>query len=175
MPVYRVYQHTTKKDYLAVRMGFSLAAFFASFLWAAANNLWGKAFLLFMGFLLMGGAAVAGTLLESPLLALSAVAGIAVLPLWAGVQGQQWYCDKLEGKGYHLVKRISSASAEAAIKAAKQATDKSEANNRPGQNPKKQEGVHFGRDFRDIRDNADPNSNQPPPKDFNARPWKKNK
>ena len=172
MPVYRVYQHSTKKDYQAVPVGFSLGAFFASFLWAAANNLWGKAFLLFMGFLLMGGAAFAGALLNSPLLMLSAIAGIAILPLWAGAQGQQWYCSYLEKRGYHLVKRINTESASNAINAAKRSDKVASDNDRHSKQPK-QEGPRFGKDFRDIRDNAAPNSNQPPPPDFNARPWKK--
>lgn len=172
MPVYRVYQHRQKKNYQAVPVGFSLGAFLASFLWAAANNLWGKAFLLFLGFLLLGGAAVTGGLLNSPLLMLSAIAGIALLPLWAGTQGQQWYCDKLEKDGYQLVKRINSQSATHAINAAKRNEKVAEENNRHARQPK-QEGPRFGKDFRDIRDNSAPGSNQPPPQDFNARPWKK--
>lgn len=169
MPVYRVYQHSKKKDYLAVATGFSMAAFFTSFLWAAANNLWGKAFLLFMGFLMMAGAAFAGVLLNSPLLILAALAGIAIIPILAGAQGMQWYCDKLEKNGYKLVKRINSQTANSAIAATKRSSKVAEEN----KNQPKQEGARFGKDFRDIRDNAAPNSNQPPPPDFNARPWKK--
>jgi len=172
MPVFRVYQHSKTKSYQAVPVGFSVGAFLASFLWAAANNLWGKAFLLFMGFLLMGGAAFAGALLNSPLLMLSAVAGVAVLPLWAGAQGQQWFCNKLEGEGYQLVKRINTESAANAINAAKR-SEKIQAENAQARKEPQPQGPRFGKDFRDVRDNAAPNSNQPPPPDFNARPWKK--
>jgi|GEM_PF-1536251 hypothetical protein len=172
MPVFRVYQHSKKKSYQAVPVGFSLGAFLASFLWAAANSLWGKAFVLFMGFLLMGAAAVAGAQLNSPLLMLSAVAGVALLPLWAGTQGQQWYCNKLESQGYQLVKRINTQSAENAIKSVKRSEKIQEGNAQAKKEPQ-QQGPRFGKDFRDVRDNAAPNSNQPPPPDFNARPWKK--
>jgi len=172
MPVFRVYRQTKKKSYQAVPVGFSIGAFFASFLWAAANNLWGKAFILFMGFLLMGGAAVAGALLNSPLLTFSALAGIVILPLWAGAQGQQWYCEKLESQGYQLVKRINTQSASHAINAAKR-SEKNKEESAQGAKEPKQSGARFGRDFRDVRDKAAPNSNQPPPTGFKASPWKK--
>lgn len=172
MPVFRVYQHKQKKNYLAVQVGFSVGAFLTSFLWAAANSLWGKAFLLFMGFLLMAAAAVAGTQLNSPLLILSAVGGIVLLPLWAGSQGQRWYCSKLENKGYQLVKLINTQSATHAINAAKRSEKVQEENSQARKEPQSQ-GARFGKDFRDVRDNAAPNSNQPPPPNFSARPWKR--
>lgn len=170
MAVFRVYQHKTKKNYQAVPVGFSVAAFFASFLWAAANNLWGKAFLLFLGFMVMIGAAAAGAWLNFPLLALSGLAGIALLPLWAGVQGQSWVCARLEAQNYQLVKRINSESATQAIQAAKRSHQAAEERDTPA-GPKP--AATFGRDFRDIRDRSAANANQPPPKDFNARPWRK--
>ncbi|WP_114417700.1 hypothetical protein [Marinospirillum perlucidum] len=172
MPVFRIYQHNQKKNYQAVPVGFSLGAFLASFLWAGANSLWGKAFLLFLGFLLMGSAIGAGAYLNSPILMLSGVAGLALLPLWAGAQGQQWVCSHLEGQGYQLIKRINSESATKAIQAVKR---REKANAAPAgkAEPSQQKGARFGKDFRDIRDNAAANSNQPPPSDFNARPWKR--
>lgn len=172
MQVFRVYHHKIK-GYKAVPMGFSISAFITSFLWAAANSLWGKAFLLFFGFALMVGAAAAGALLSFPMLSLSAIAGIAVLPLWAGMQGQQWICDRLEGQGYSLAKRITASNANNAIAAAK----RHEERDRPAANAPKDNtprpAATFGKDFRDIRDNAAANSNQLPPREFNAQPWKR--
>lgn len=172
MQVFRVYNHRIK-GYKAVPMGFSISAFVTSFIWAAANSLWGKAFLLFFGFALMAAGAAGGALLNFPFLTLSALAGIAVLPLWAGLQGQQWICDKLESQGYALTRRITAKSATNAINAAKRHDEK----NRPAQQDKSapRPAATFGKDFRDLRDNAAANSNQPPPQDFNARPWKKNR
>lgn len=172
MPVFRVYRQTQKKNYLAVPVGFSLGAFFASFLWAAANNLWGKAFILFMGFALMGGAAVAGALLNTPLLTFAALGGIVLLPLWAGTQGQQWYCDKLERQGYQLVKRVNSPSATQAINSAKRKDQAKEAASESGQQPK-QAAARFGKDFRDIRDKSGANSNQPAPGRAGQASWKR--
>lgn len=169
MQVFRVYHHKTK-GYQAVPVGFSVAAFLASFIWAAANNLWGKAFLLFIGFLAMLAAGAASALLNFPLLALCAVAGISLLPIWAGMQGQQWICSKLEEQGFRLVKRINAESASNAINAAKRAEKKPET---ATSTETSRSAATFGRDFRDIRDNAAANANQPPPKDFRARPWKR--
>ncbi|WP_143142755.1 hypothetical protein [Marinospirillum alkaliphilum] len=165
--------HHKSKGYQAVPVGFSIAAFVTSFIWAAANSLWGKAFLLFVGFMMMLAAAAAGALLDFPLLALCALAGIVLLPLWAGAQGQQWICDKLESQGYRLVKRINAESASNAINAAKRSEKQQETVSNNKATPQNKPAATFGRDFRDIRDNASPNSNQPPPQDFNARPWKK--
>lgn len=171
MQVFRVYHHKIK-GYKAVPMGFSISAFITSFLWAASNSLWGKAFLLFFGFAVMAGGVAGGALLNFPLLSLSALAGIAVLPLWAGMQGQQWVCDRLESQGYSLTKRITSSSATKAINAAKRSEEKHKpapVQKDSGSRPT----ATFGKDFRDIRDNAGANSNQPPPREFNAKPWKR--
>lgn len=171
MQVFRVYHHKIK-GYKAVPMGFSLSAFITSFIWAASNSLWGKAFLLFLGFIVMGTAAAGGVVLKFPLLSLSAIAGVAVLPLWAGMQGQQWVCDRLENQGYALTKRITAGSASKAIAAAK----RDEERHKPAATQKDtapRPAATFGKDFRDIRDNAAPNSNQPPPREFNAKPWKR--
>lgn len=170
MQVFRVYHHRTK-GYQAVPVGFSVAAFLTSFIWAASNSLWGKAFVLFIGFLSMLAAGAASALLNFPLLALCAVAGVSLLPLWAGTQGQQWICSRLESQGFQLVKRINAESATHAINAAKRAEKKNEpaATNSNSRN----NAASFGRDFRDIRDNATANANQPPPQDFRARPWKR--
>lgn len=170
MQVFRVYNHKSK-GYQAVPVGFSVGAFLTSFLWAAANSLWGKAFVLFFGFLMMIGGAIAGAMLNMPLVMLSSLAGISLLPLWAGVQGQQWICERFEKQGYTLVKRISAESATHAINAAKRNERKPEASN--SKEAVNKPAASFGRDFRDVRDNAAPNSNQPPPKDFNASPWKR--
>lgn len=171
MQVFRVYNHRIK-GYKAVPMGFSVSAFITSFLWAAANSLWGKAFLLFFGFAMMASAAAAGMLLNFPLLSLSAIAGVALLPLWAGVQGQQWICDKLESQGYSLARRITAKSASNAIAAAKRYEER----DRPAETQKDSSpraAATFGKDFRDIRDNSAANANQPPPQEFNARPWRR--
>ncbi len=170
MQVFRVYHHKIK-GYQAVPMGFSISAFITSFLWAASNSLWGKAFLLFFGFALMGGAIAAGVLLHFPMLSLSALAGFAILPLWAGMQGQQWICDKLTNQGYSLTKRITAANANNAIAAAKRDENKGSDNSQASSGPRP--AATFGKDFRDIRDNAAANSNQPPPQEFNAKPWKR--
>lgn len=170
MQVFRVYHHKIK-GYRAVPMGFSVSAFITSFIWAASNSLWGKAFLLFFGFALMASGVAGGMLLNFPLLSLSALAGVAVLPLWAGMQGQQWICDRLASQGYSLSRRITSKSAKNAIAAAK----RHEERDRPAQQDKSapRPAATFGKDFRDLRDNAAANSNQPPPQDFNARPWRR--
>lgn len=172
MQVFRVYHHKIK-GYQAVPMGFSISAFITSFLWAAANNLWGKAFMLFFGFALMAGGIAAGVILKFPLLSLSALAGFAVLPLWAGMQGQQWVCDKLETQGYALTKRITAASANNAIAAAKRDEDKGQASNTAPKDSTPRPAATFGKDFRDIRDKSAANANQPPPQEFNAQPWKR--
>ncbi len=170
MQVYRVYRHRTK-GYKAVPTGFSFSAFVTSFIWAAANSLWGKAFLLFLGFISMIVAVGAGVHLNFPMLSLSGVAGLAILPLWSGMQGQQWICGSLESQGYNLVLRIRSLDAAAAIKLAKRNEDKEQSSKTDSAKPKQQTG--FGRDFRDIRDNSEANSNQPPPIEFRASPWKR--
>lgn len=172
MQVFRVYHHKIK-GYQAVPMGFSISAFITSFLWAAANSLWGKAFLLFFGFALMGGGIATGVILKFPLLSLSALAGFAVLPLWAGMQGQQWICDKLTNQGYSLVKRITADNANNAIAAAKRSEERNNSQATPQKESGPRPAATFGKDFRDIRDNAAANSNQPPPKEFNAQPWKR--
>jgi len=171
MQVFRVYHHKIK-GFKAVHMGFSISAFITSFIWAASNSLWGKAFLLFFGFITMGAGVAGGILLNFPMLSLSAVAGIAVLPLWAGMQGQQWVCDRLESQGYALTKRITAGSASKAIAAAKRSEEK----NKPVGTKKDsapRPAATFGKDFRDVRDNVAANSNQPPPREFNAKPWKR--
>ncbi|NLW04380.1 MAG: hypothetical protein GX029_04025 [Pseudomonadaceae bacterium] len=172
MQVFRVYHHKIK-GYQAVPMGFSVSAFITSFLWAASNSLWGKAFLLFFGLGLMAGGVAAGVIFKFPMLSLSALAGFAVLPLWAGMQGQQWICDKLTSQGYSLAKRITADNANNAIAAAK----RDEGRDRPTAATQKDSSSRpvatFGKDFRDIRDNAAANSNQPPPQEFNAQPWKR--
>ncbi|GLR63345.1 hypothetical protein [Marinospirillum insulare] len=171
MQVFRVYRHKVK-GYKAVPMGFSISAFITSFIWAASNSLWGKAFLLFFGFILMGAAAAGGVALKFPMLSLSAIAGVAVLPLWAGMQGQQWVCDRLESHGYALTKRITASSANNAIAAAKRSEDRhKEASTEKNAPPRP--AATFGKDFRDVRDNVAANSNQPPPREFNAKPWKR--
>lgn len=171
MQVFRVYHHKIK-GYKAVPMGFSISAFITSFIWAAANSLWGKAFLLFFGFALMAGGIAAGVILKFPLLSLCALAGFAVLPLWSGMQGQQWLCDKFESQGYSLTKRITAASANNAIAAAKRSEDKHKETSTEKNAPPRPAAT-FGKDFRDLRDNTAANANQPPPQDFNAQPWKK--
>lgn len=169
MQVFRVYQHKTK-GYKAVPMGFSVSAFITSFIWAAANSLWSKALTLVLGFALMAAAAIAGKLLNTPLLTLAGVGGVALLPLWAGIQGQHWIANKLEHQGYSLKKRITAASASKAIAAVKRVQEQATA---AKDAPKRQQEASFGKDFRDIRDNTPANSNQQPPVDFRASPWKK--
>lgn len=170
MQVFRVYHHRVR-GYKAVPMGFSLSAFITSFIWAAANSLWGKAFLLFCGFILMAAAALVGVHLKFPMLSLSAIAGVALLPLWAGVQGQQWICNKLENQGYSLIRRITAKSANNAIAAAKRHEERKRPVEEGHSAPRP--AATFGKDFRDVRDNVAANSNQPPPQDFNARPWRR--
>ncbi len=171
MQVFRVYHHRVK-GYKAVPMGFSISAFITSFIWAAANSLWGKAFLLFCGFAIMAAAALAGMHLKFPMLSLSAIAGVALLPLWAGVQGQQWVCTKLEKQGYNLARRITAKNANNAITAAKRHQERDRPQAQQKDTPSRPQAT-FGKDFRDIRDNSAANTNQPPPQEFNARPWKR--
>lgn len=173
MAAYRVYALKDSK-YRAVPMGFSLGAFLASFLWAAANSLWGKAFILFLGFLVFALTIGLGFYLDFQMLSFVALGALVLLPIWAGTQGQNWICSSLEKKGYKLVGRISSTSASKAIASARgrheRKLQQEEAANTPEQKPT------FGRDFRDIRDNALAKSNQPEPDSFSDTPsWRRNR
>lgn len=174
MAAYRVY---TLKDtnYRAVPMGFSIGAFFASFLWAAANNLWGKAFILFIGFLSLAVTVGLGFYLNFEMLSFVALGGLVLLPIWAGSQGQNWVCASLEKKGYKLVRRINSTSASKAIASARSKNERRRKQEEAAAN-KQDNKPSFGRDFRDIRDNGAANSNQPDPDAFNQEPaWRRNR
>lgn len=117
MQVFRVYHHE-RKGYCAIPVTFSWAAFATSFLWAAANGLWGKAGILFIAFAGMGVMLVTAGQLNSQMMLLAVAAGLALVPLWAGMQANHWYCERLEKQGYKLVKKINAESAQSAIRSA---------------------------------------------------------
>lgn len=160
MQTFRVYHHQ-RKGYRAVPVGFCWPAAGLGFLWAAANSLWGQAFILF---LFTGGliaAIVAGTLMNAQMLILGALAGLSMLPIWAGLQGNQWYYEALEKKGFRLVKRISASSVTAAINAAQRSQGQRE--RQTSSKEDQSNTTRFGRDFRDIRDGSKTPQQAPPP------------
>lgn len=151
MKAYRVYHRNN--NYRAVPMGFSLSAFVTSFIWAAANSLWGKAIMLMLGFVIFAGALVGGAQLQFEFLSIVALVGFVMLPLWAGLKGQSWICTSLEKQGYKIVARLTSPSASQALTTAKEIHNKTNQlkEQRAAQQAKAQEKPSF-QDFRHIRD-----------------------
>lgn len=139
----------------AVPMGFNLTAFLTSILWAAANSLWGKAFVLFLGASVFVAGIYLGIFLDFKILSLVALLGLAVLPVWAGLQGQFWLCKSLEKKGYKLMARLASENAAKALETAQQIKSKTnQIKQAVAKNNAPQEKVSFGKDFREIRDSS---------------------
>lgn len=174
MKAYRVYHK--KKNYKAVPMGFSLGAFLASALWAAANNLWGKSLLLTLGFIIFAGAVVAGTQLNFEFLSLVSLVGFVMLPLWAGLKGQSWICSSLEKQGYKIVARLTSKSASEALATAKEIHNKTSQIKEAQQQQKEkaQKQPSFSQDFRHIRDGGASAADELPEFD-DVPPWRKNR
>lgn len=165
MRVYRIYSHP-ELGHKAVPVGFSFAAFLTSILWTAANNLWGRTALLLVCLLLLLAAIIAGNHLQAPLLTLAAACGLALIPLWAGMRAQDWYCRSLERKGYQLQLRIKASSPQLALQAFKTAQKQAQ---KPQQELQSLAGT---RDFRQIRDNLDAKAT-PDLSEYEQRYWKK--
>lgn len=177
MKAFRIYALNTNIN--AVPMGFNIAAFLTSFLWAAANGLWGRSFILFLGIIFLAATVYLGFWLEFKLLSLVALIGLALLPVWAGMQAQHWLCQSLDKKGFKLIARLTSQSMQTALMTGQEMVSKANKIKQAAaakKAPSNQPDAKFGKDFRDIRDKTEANANQVEPTNFNQVPaWRKNR
>lgn len=114
MNFFRVYHHK-KKGYYAAPVGFNIQAAILMFLWAAANNLWSKALLLFVLVAGMLGVIIYGNQANMQMLMYVGIAGISIAPIWSGISANEWIFKSLESQGYTLVRKIRAKDAKTAI------------------------------------------------------------
>lgn len=121
MNFFRVYLHKSK-GYYAAPIGFNIQAAILIFLWAAANNLWSKALLLFVFAASMLAIVFYGKSANMEILMYVGIAGISIVPLWSGVSANQWVFNSLENQGYTLIRKIRAKDAHTAISQARKST-----------------------------------------------------
>lgn len=124
MKFFRVYLHKSK-GYYAAPIGFNIQAAILMFLWAAANNLWSKALLLFVFAASMLAIVFYGKSANMEILIYAGIAGISIVPLWSGVSANQWVFKSLESQGYALVRKIRAKDARTAISQARKSSNPS--------------------------------------------------
>lgn len=122
MNFFRVYHHK-KKGYYAAPVGFNIQAAILMFLWAAANNLWGRALLLFVFVAGMLGVIIYGNYANIEMLMYAGIAGISIAPIWSGVSANEWIFKSLESQGYSLIRKIRAKDANSAISQTKKGSN----------------------------------------------------
>lgn len=121
MKFFRVYHHK-KKGYYAAPIGFNMQAALLMFLWAAANNLWGKALMLFGFVALMLGLIFYGLHAHMQVLIYTGIAGFSIVPIWSGLGANEWVFRALESQGYNLTRKIRAKDAQSAISQARKSS-----------------------------------------------------
>ena len=116
MHTYKVFKHPAKKDFKAVKQGWSWPGFFFDLIWVFFKRMWFIGFVIFGFFFMLG--IIQGAYADNPkavhniaLLINTATIGIKVL---LGLKGNSYYADHLEAKGYQLVGVTDAANPDAA-------------------------------------------------------------